>query len=100
MLTKAFTPFEKRVWLATPTPHPEMMRYIREAYDKNWLSTVGENIEELEKIAADRAGVGYAVGLCNCTSALHLCVKLAGEKLYGKPKTGHGSLEGKSVTIY
>jgi len=98
MFTKnKITPFENKVWLATPTPHPEMMEFIQEAYTDNWLSTVGENINKVERIAAEKAGVKYAVALCNCTSALHLCMKLAGEKLYGKPTISHGALEGKKV---
>ncbi len=92
-----FKPFCKKVWLSTPTPHKEMMQYIQEAYNTNWMSTVGENVNEVERIAAEKSGMKYAVGLCNCTSALHLCVKLAGEKLYGKPAVGHGTLQSKKV---
>jgi len=92
-----YAPFEKKVWLATPTQHPEMLRFIQKAYDDNWMTTAGENIDEVEKIAAEKAGVKYAVGLCNCTSALHLCMKLAGERLYGRPAIGHGALEGRRV---
>lgn len=54
-------------------------------------------MNEVERIAAEKAEVKYAVGLCNCTFALHLCMKLAGEKLYGKPAISHGALEGKRV---
>jgi dTDP-4-amino-4,6-dideoxygalactose transaminase len=98
MFTKnRIPPFEKKVWLATPTPHPEMMEFIQKAYTDNWLTTAGENLTEIEKIAAEKVGVKYAVALCNCTSALHLCMKLAGEKLYGKPAISHGALEGKRV---
>ncbi len=98
MFTKGkFKSFEKKVWLATPTRHEEMMAYTRMAFDDNWITTAGENINELEKIAAEESGVKYAVALCNCTSALHLCMKLAGEKLYGKPAVSHGALEGKKV---
>ena len=92
-----FHPFAEKVWLATPTMHGEEMEYIRRAYDTNWMSTVGENINEVERIAAEKAEVGYAVGLSCCTAALHLCVKLAGERLYGKPPIGHGAVEGKRV---
>lgn len=60
-------------------------------------STVVKNIDEVERLAAEQAGVKYAVALCNCTAALHLYVKLAGEKLYGKPAISHGALEGKRV---
>ena len=90
-------PFEIKVWLASPTMHGEEIKYINEAYQTNWMSTVGENINEVEKIAAEKAGTKYAVALCNCTSALHLCIKLAGEKLYGKPAISYGALGGKRV---
>ncbi len=90
-------PFESKVWLASPTMHGEELKYITEAYETNWMSTVGENINEVEKIAAEKVGVKYAVGLSCCTAALHLCVKFAGEKLYGKPAIGHGAVEGKRV---
>lgn len=92
-----FTPFEKKVWLASPTMHGEEIKYITEAYETNWMSTVGKNINEVERIAAEQAGVKYAVALSCCTAALHLCVKLAGEKLYGRPAISHGALEGKRV---
>lgn len=93
----AFTPFEKKVWMASPTMHGEELNYVKEAYETNWMSTVGENINEVERIAAEKAEVKYAVGLSSCTAALHLCCKLAGERLYGKPLPGHGVLEGKRV---
>ena len=93
----AFKPFTQKAFLATPTMHGEELDYIRLAYDTNWMSTVGENINEVERIAAEKAEVGYAVGLACCTAALHLCVKLAGERLYGKPAISHGALEGRRV---
>ena len=92
-----FNKFENKVWLASPTMHGEELKYITEAYETNWMSTVGKNINEVEKIAAAKADVEYAVGLSSCTAALHLCLKLAGEKLYGKPAISHGTLEGKRV---
>ena len=92
-----FKPFESKVWLSSPTMHGEELKYITEAYETNWMSTVGKNINEVEKIAAEKAEVKYAVGLSCCTAALHLCCKLAGERLYGKPAISHGVLEGKKV---
>lgn len=98
MFTKTdVKPFEKKVWLASPTMHGEELQYMTEAYETNWMSTVGANINEVERIAAEKAEVKYAVGLSCCTAALHLCCKLAGEKLYGRPAIGHGALEGKRV---
>ncbi|NLX81586.1 MAG: aminotransferase DegT [Proteiniphilum sp.] len=90
-------PFEKKVWLSSPTMHGDELKYITEAYDTNWMSTVGANINEVERIAAEKAEVKYAVALSCCTAALHLCVRFAGEKLYGKSAISHGVLEGKRV---
>ena len=89
--------FDKKVWLATPTMHGDEMKYVKEAYDTNWMSTVGENISGVEKTAAEKAEMKYAVGLSCCTAALHLAVKHAGETLYGKPAVSHGALEGRRV---
>ena len=95
---KDFEPFKHKVWLASPTMHDGTeMKYVQKAYDTNWMSTVGENINEVEKIAAEKAGVKYAVALSCCTAALHLCVKCAGEKLYGKPPISQGALYKKIV---
>ena len=90
-------PFEQKVWLASPTMHGDELKWMTDAFNKNWMTTAGENVNELEKIAAQKAGMKYAVALCNCTSALHLCCKFAGEQIYGKPQIGHGALEGKRV---
>ncbi len=72
--------FEKKIWLSSPTMHGEEIQYIQEAYDTNWVSTLGENLNEIERIAAKRVGVKYAVALSCATAALHLAVKLAGVK--------------------
>lgn len=90
-------PFTKRIWLSSPTMHGDEMKYIKEAYETNWMSTVGANITEVEKIAAEKAEKQFAVALANCTAAIHLCIRAAGERLYGKPAVGHGVLEGKRV---
>ena len=71
-------PFEKRVWLSSPTMHGEELEYMKYAFETNWMSTVGENINEAERLSAEKVGVKYAVGLSCGTAALHLCAKLAG----------------------
>ena len=89
--------FSKKIWLATPTMHGEELKYMTEAYETNWMSTVGANINEVERVAAQKAEKKYAVGLSSCTAALHLAVKAAGERLYGRPSISHGALENKKV---
>ncbi|MBR3943180.1 MAG: aminotransferase class I/II-fold pyridoxal phosphate-dependent enzyme [Clostridia bacterium] len=76
--TKAFEPFENRIWLASPTMHGDEIKYVTEAYETNWMSTVGKNINEVEQKAAEKIGCKYAVALSAGTAALHLCMKLAG----------------------
>ena len=73
-------PFEKRIWLSSPTMHGEELKYITQAYETNWMSTVGENINAVEKIAQEYIGCRHAVALSAGTAALHLAVKLAGVK--------------------
>lgn len=72
-------------------------RWVQDAFDKNWITTAGENVNELERIAAEYIGCKYAVGLSCGTAALHLSIKLAGEKLYGQAKPNEGTLRGHKV---
>ena len=90
-------PFEKKVWLSSPTMHGEELAFMKEAFESNWMSTVGKNINELEKLVAERIGCQYAVALSAGTAALHLATKLAGEKLYGQARPNEGTLKGKKV---
>lgn len=90
-------PFESRVWLSSPTMHGDEQKWVDEAIQTNWVSTVGANINEVEKQVAEKVGRKYAVALSSGTAALHLAMKICGEKLYGQPQAGHGSLEGKRV---
>ena len=89
--------FEKKIWLASPTMHGDELKYVTEAYETNWMSTVGKNINEVERLVCEKVGCKYAVALSAGTAALHLAVKLAGLEIYGMPKAGRGVLEGKKV---
>ncbi len=73
-----FTPFNKKIWLSTPTMHGDELVWMRDAFDKNWMSTIGENINEIESEIATKIGCKYAVALSSGTSSLHLAIKLAG----------------------
>ncbi len=78
MITKDFEAFGKKVWLSSPTMHGKEIEYVTEAYNTNWMSTVGANINEVEKQIAEYIGCKYAVALSAGTAALHLAMKLAG----------------------
>ena len=90
-------PFESKVWLASPTMHGEEQYWVDDAIKKNWVSTVGANINEIEKQIAEYIGCRYAVALSAGTASLHLATKLAGEKLYGQAKPNEGTLQGHRV---
>lgn len=78
--TKEREAFENKVWLSSPTMHGPELEYIKEAYETNWMSTVGANINEVERLASEKVGCKYAVALSAGTAALHMAVKLAGVK--------------------
>ncbi len=76
-------PAGRKIWLASPTMHGEELEYVKEAYETNWMSTVGKNIDKLEEMAAEYIGVKAALAVSSGTAALHLAVKLAAERVYG-----------------
>ena len=94
---KGIEPFKNKLWLSSPTMHGDEQRWVDEAIRTNWVSTVGENINVIEKQVAEYIGCKYAVALSCGTAALHLATKLAGEKLYGQAKPNAGTLAGKKV---
>ena len=94
---KGITPFQHKVWLSSPTMHGDEQRWVDEAIQTNWVSTVGQNINAVETQVAEYLNIPHAVALSCGTAALHLAIKLAGEKLYGQPRVGHGTLEGRKV---
>ena len=89
-------PFENKIWLSSPTMHGDELKYVTEAIKTNWVSTVGANINALEEMVAEYTGVNYAVGLSAGTAALHLCMKLAGERINPGAKPGR-ALMGQKV---
>ncbi len=90
-------PFAQKVWLSSPTMHGDEQKWVDEAIQTNWVSTVGANINAVEEQMAAYVGTKYAVGLSCGTSALHLATKLAGEKLYGQARPNAGTLQGHRV---
>lgn len=94
---EGIVPFEKKVWLASPTMHGDEQRWVDEAIQTNWVSTVGANINEVEKQVATKTGRKFAVALSTGTAALHLAIRLCGEKLYGPQSANKGVLEGHKV---
>jgi len=95
---KEIKPLTNRALLASPTPHKEEeMKYIKECYKTGWLTTLGKNIDEIERLVSEYMGGGKkAVALVNGTAAMHLAVKLAAEKIYHS-SSGISTPDGKGV---
>ena len=89
--------FENKIWLSSPKMHGDELKWVTDAFEKNWITTAGENVNEVERLVAEYMGCNHAVALSCGTAALHLAVKLAGEKLYGQPKPNQGTLQGHKV---
>ncbi|MDO4378766.1 MAG: aminotransferase class I/II-fold pyridoxal phosphate-dependent enzyme [Erysipelotrichia bacterium] len=70
----------EKIWLSSPTMHGDELKYMTESFETNWMSTVGKNINEVEKEICEKLGCKYAVALSAGTAALHLAIKLAGVK--------------------
>lgn len=72
----------KRIYLSSPHMSEEgyEMRYIKEAFDTNWIAPLGKNVDEFEKEMASYIGVAHAAALVSGTAALHLAIKLCGVK--------------------
>ena len=94
---KGIETFSTKVWLSSPTMHGDEQKWVDEAIQTNWVSTVGENINVVEKLVAAKVGRKYAVALSSGTAALHLAIRLAGERLYGPQSANVGTLQGKKV---
>lgn len=69
-----------KIYLASPHMSDEKLeeKYVKEAFDTNWLSTVGENINKFEESVEKYLNVKKAVGLSSGTSSIHLGLKALG----------------------
>ena len=94
---KEIKPFENKVWLARPSVYQKSMDYVMEAYETNWMTAAGKNVNQLETEICEIVGCKYAVALSAGTAAVHMAIKLAGEEIYGQPEIGKGALNGHKV---
>lgn len=68
----------ERIWLSTPTMHGEEQKFVKEAFDTNWVAPLGKNVTEFEKEISGYLGIKAAAAMTAGTHALHLAVKLSG----------------------
>ena len=70
----------EKIFLSSPHMSDEgyEMKYIKEAFDSNWIAPLGENVNEFEKEFAAFIGIKAAAALNTGTAAIHMALKLAG----------------------
>lgn len=75
---------EKRIYLSSPTMHGEEMKYVQEAFEKNWVAPLGFNCDNFEtemcNYLCSENDERFALSVVSGTAAIHLAVKLAGVK--------------------
>src|ERR1700728_1061569 len=67
----------RRILLSVPHMGGSEESYVREAFESNWLSTVGPNLTAFQQEFEERIGLP-AVALCSGTAAIHLGLRLLG----------------------
>ena len=66
---------EKRIFLSSPTMNGEEQKFIKEAFDTNWVAPLGKNVNEFENELATYEGIQNAAALSSGTAAIHLASK-------------------------
>ena len=69
---------DKRVYLSSPTMHGEEQKFIKEAFDTNWVAPLGPNVDQFEKKLAAYVGISHAAALSAGTAAIHLALRILG----------------------
>ncbi len=79
-----YNKYPHKIYLSSPTMHGPELNFIKEAYESNWVSTVGENISECERLIADVVGRRYGVGLSFGTINMVLLSLMMQQKVLGR----------------
>lgn len=68
----------KRIYLSSPTTHEEEQKFVKEAFDTNWVAPLGPNVNQFEKELAEHVGASHAAALSAGTAAIHLALRILG----------------------
>ncbi len=67
-----------RLYLSSPHLGENEQKYVQEAFDTNWVSPVGPNIDAFEKSISEYANTGFVAALSSGTAAIHLALIMLG----------------------
>ena len=68
----------KKIWLSSPHMGGNEIKYVKEAFDTNWIAPLGPNVDGFEKDLEKYTGAAHAAALSSGTAALHLALILLG----------------------
>jgi len=69
---------QKKIWLASPHMGGSEQKYVKEAFDTNWIAPLGPNVDAFEKALALYNEVDHTAALSSGTAALHLALIMLG----------------------
>ena len=70
----------KKIWLSSPHMGENEQKYVRDAFESNWVAPLGPNVDGFEKAIEDYTQCGHVAALTTGTSAIHLALILLGVK--------------------
>jgi dTDP-4-amino-4,6-dideoxygalactose transaminase len=68
----------KRIYLSPPYLDGRERELLLEAYDSNWITTLGPQVDAFEQEMCQKIGVKHAAALSSGTAALHLALVILG----------------------
>ena len=70
----------KRIYLSPPHLDGRERELLLQAYESNWITTLGPHVDAFEQEMCEKVGVGHAAALASGTAALHLALVMLGIK--------------------
>ena len=67
-----------RIWLSCPHMGEDEFRFVKDAFDTNWIAPVGPHLDGFEADIAAHTGMPHVVALGSGTAAIHLALILLG----------------------
>ncbi|MGE5349602.1 MAG: DegT/DnrJ/EryC1/StrS family aminotransferase, partial [Actinomycetota bacterium] len=68
----------KKIYLSSPHMGGGEMKYVKEAFDSNWVAPLGPNVDAFERELCDATGAKHVAALSSGTAAIHLSLIMLG----------------------
>jgi pyridoxal phosphate-dependent aminotransferase EpsN len=69
---------KKRIYLSPPHMSGMELKYVKEAFETNWIAPLGPNVDAFEDEICDYVGVKHGLALSSGTAGIHLALKYLG----------------------